>query len=200
MSGETEVVTTLTGNATQDDLTDAQYREIYDELRTGHSLEGLRELIGSEFSRALWNQYERGEKALNRAMKSELRRAVGLKIRPPTVTEAVEAHADPDAEVVKVGTGPATRVVLLDGGETRTLYSTPQGVEVEANGGKPAQSAPTTPAPAPRARNYRGLSVEKETYGEADTVRRELGLSWNNFVQQAIRLLKEEKERADQRG
>ena len=57
-------VTLVTANADADELSADDYREMFDELKQGHSLSQLVALIGSQFSRALWNQYERGETAV----------------------------------------------------------------------------------------------------------------------------------------
>ena len=55
-------VTLVTANAAADELSADDYREMFDELKQGHSLSQLVALIGSQFSRALWNQYEAGRK------------------------------------------------------------------------------------------------------------------------------------------
>ena len=53
-------VTLVTANANADELSADDYREMFDELKQGHSLYvAVGGLIGSQFSRALWNQYER---------------------------------------------------------------------------------------------------------------------------------------------
>ena len=105
-------VTLVTANADADELSADDYREMFDELKQNHSLSQLVALIGSQFSRALWNQYERGEKPLSRPMRNELRRAVGLAALPPTVAEAT-ATASPSAAVWQVGTGPAQHIVMV---------------------------------------------------------------------------------------
>ncbi len=107
-------VTLVTRNADADELTPDDYREMFDELKQGHSLSQLVSIIGSQFSRALWNQYERGEKPLSRPMRNELRRAVGLAALPPTVAEAT-ATASPSAAVWQVGDGVPDTVIMVSG-------------------------------------------------------------------------------------
>ena len=70
-------VTLVTANAAADELSADDYREMFDELKQGHSLSQLVALIGSQFSRALWNQYEQGRKAAVRPMRNELRGLLG---------------------------------------------------------------------------------------------------------------------------
>lgn len=105
-------VTLVTRDATLDDLSVADYRDIYDELRQDKSLGAVVALLNSEFSRAMWHQYEHGERALNRTMRNELRRAMGRPLLPPTVAEAT-AQASPDAAVWQVGEGVPEHVIMV---------------------------------------------------------------------------------------
>lgn len=105
-------VTLVTKDATLDDLSAGDYRDIYDELRQAKSLGAVVDLLHSEYSRAMWHQYERGERSLNRTMRNELRRAMGLPLLPPTVAEAT-AQASPDAAVWSVGEGVPEHVIMV---------------------------------------------------------------------------------------
>ena len=105
-------VTLVTRDATLDDLSVADYREIFDELKQGHSYGQLVTLIGSAYSRALWQQYDAGERQLSRGMRNELRRAIGKPELPPTVAEATAA-ASPDAAVWQVGEGVPEHVIMV---------------------------------------------------------------------------------------
>ena len=105
-------VTLVTRDATLDDLSVADYRDIYDELRQDKSLGAVVALLQSEYSRAMWHQYEHGERALNRTMRNELRRAMGRPLLPPTVAEAT-AQASPDAAVWQVGEGVPEHVIMV---------------------------------------------------------------------------------------
>ena len=114
-------ITTITRNAGADDLSDTDYRDIYDEIRqldpvTGRyavSLDKFVEMIGSAYSKALWSKYHNGQADPNRVMRSELRAAVGLAPLPPTVVDAAAAHLDANAEVVAIGDGPGHRCLII---------------------------------------------------------------------------------------
>lgn len=135
-------VTTVTRNASVDDLTDADYRDIYDEVRqldpdTGNyaiSLDKFVSLAHSIYSKALWSKYHNGGIELNRTMRSELRSAVGLDPLPATIAEATTAHLDPNAEVVAVGEGTGNRCIII---------AEPQPLLISVNGVITAQHAPT---------------------------------------------------------
>lgn len=105
-------VTLLTKDASLDNLSTQDYRDIYDELRQDKSLGAVVELLHSEYSRAMWHQYEKGERTLNRTMRNELRRAMNMPPLPPTVAEAT-AQASPDAAVWSVGGGVPEHVIMV---------------------------------------------------------------------------------------
>lgn len=127
-------VTIVTTRAeTADRLTDADYHDIYQEVR-GHdpqtgayriSLRSLVDLIrarlpGQEtLSIGYWSKYHTGQLAeLNRRARNELRALVGYDPLPPTVAEACAtggpaAPVDPDATVYQVGQAPADRLILV---------------------------------------------------------------------------------------
>ncbi len=115
-------VTLVTKDATLDDLSTQDYRDIYHELcrlspdgkRTKDSLSlgDLVILLQSQYSRAMWHQYEKHERQLNRAMRNELRGAMGMPLLPPTVAEAA-AQASPDAAVWSVGDGVPEHVIMV---------------------------------------------------------------------------------------
>lgn len=113
------VVTQVTADASLDDLSTADYREMYVELRRldGNpkdviSYDRFIAACGSTVSKAYWAQYNAGEAALNRKMRNDLRRAVGKKELPLTVAEAVGA-ASPDAAVWQVGEGVPQHVIMV---------------------------------------------------------------------------------------
>ena len=105
-------VTLLTKDATLDDLSAGDYREIYEELKQGKSLGAVVDLLQSEYSRAMWHQYEKGERALNRTMRNELRMALKKPPLPLTIAEAT-AQASPDAAVWRVGDGVPEHVIMV---------------------------------------------------------------------------------------
>lgn len=98
-----------------DNLTPADYREIFDELRANRSLRALVETAGAAESRiAYWSRYQRKPAAVpDLAGRNELRRLVGLPELEPVAGDVVVTAADPAAAVWQVGDGPADRVILL---------------------------------------------------------------------------------------
>ncbi len=122
-----QTVSLVTKDATLDDLSMGDYRDIFDELRpidpkTGNrlSLDKFIASIKSQWSKALWGRYDNGEPVLNRSMRSELRVGVGLPPLPLTIEQAT-AQASPDASVWKVGEGTPEHVIMV-GNEQITLH------------------------------------------------------------------------------
>lgn len=185
----------VTVNADGDDLTPEQYREIFDDLRTGHSLDSIVSMLDSSYSKAHWSRYERQQVELTRRMQNELRRAVGLPDRVPTVAEAT-ADVDPSAEVVRVSNGtvgPAQRVILVATAQPVTLRCA-EAVEV-----LPGESAPIvgdrTVARVPaRTRSTRGFNVPGRVYARLAAVRREMGVSWGELFDRLL----DDRERGDE--
>ena len=115
----TQPVTLVTRDATLDDLSAQDYRDIYVELRRLDmepkerlSYADLIDLIHSQYSKAQWAKYDSGETSLNRTMRSELRVAMGKPPLPPTVAEAA-AQTSPDAAVWSVGDGVPEHVIMV---------------------------------------------------------------------------------------
>lgn len=107
------VVTQVTADASLDDLSVQDYRDIFTEVREKMSLDKFVALSGSQYSKAQWSKYEHDETmAPSRAMRNDLRRAVGKKELPLTVAEAVGA-ASPDAAVWRVGDGIPQHVIMV---------------------------------------------------------------------------------------
>jgi len=104
-------ITRVSKDASQDNLTESDYRDIFAELRDGISLAKFCVLVVSSFSPATWNKWELGRLPLTRTMRQELRRGVSMVALPPTLAECV-ANVDPDAEVVRVGEEPVKFVIL----------------------------------------------------------------------------------------
>ena len=116
-------VTMVTKDATRGDtLGEADYRDIFTELRQNLSLDKLVTVLGSRYSKAVWSRYERGDYEVTRQMRNELRRGVGMAELPATVTDAVAAHASPDAAVWIVGGDVAEHVILVGGADDLTLH------------------------------------------------------------------------------
>lgn len=113
-----------------DNLTPADYREIFDELRANRSLRALVETAGAAESRiAYWSRYQRKPAAVpDLDGRNELRRLVGLPELAPPAGDVVTAAVDPAAAVWQVGAGAADRVVLL---------ATPGPLTIHVNGNGP---------------------------------------------------------------
>ena len=207
MTGKALAVTMVTAHAGQDALSGEDYREIYDEVRGldeatgkyGVSLDEFVALVGSAFTKAAWSKYHRGELALNRVMRNELRGAVGLGLLPATVAEAV-AGVDADALVVQVGAGTPDRVVMVAGGEPVVVavngsvaaWSGEIGdwrLEIgdwESEGGKTTGRAGGVTA-VTRAR--KGVFVATGVFDRVNAVRQRCGLSWAEVLEAAERAL-----------
>ena len=176
------LVTTRAQSA--DDLTDADYRDIYDELRVKCSLDRFIVAIGSAVSKAWWSKYERGEATLTRARRAELRAAVGLPPLPPSVADAL-ASVDPDATIWHVRVSEdVDRVVMLSGTEAVTLRL---NGSLQILDDEPAVSSHVTAVtPARDRHNYAGLTVRRETKKRLDAVRRRAGLTWDELLAKLI--------------
>lgn len=108
----TQSATLVTKDATLDDLSTGDYRDIYDELKAGRSFGAVVTLLDSQYSRAQWAKYDAGETPLNRIMRNELRVAMGKPPLPLTIAEAT-AQASPDAAVWSVGEGVPEHVIMV---------------------------------------------------------------------------------------
>lgn len=194
-------VTLVTANAeSADKLGEADYMDIFREIREKMSLRKFVEVIGSQYSIAWWGKYENGGVTLTRTGKGELRRAVGLAALPLTVTE-VTGEVDPDATVWQVGglTGGEAgaegaalgqyaydRVVLV-GRELHepVLLRLNGNLQVVAEAGDLGEEGAVTQVTgARRARTYKGLSVRRETWERLNSARLRAGLSWDEFLGQ----------------
>lgn len=172
-------VTTLTANATHDDLTGQDYAEMYTELRANRSLDNLVELLQSAFSKAAWSKWERGEGKLNRVMKNELRLAVGLRPLPPTVAEAM-AVADPDATVYQIGHDTPRRVVLIG-------VNGPVTVRCDSTSVVAAHADRLTSVPRNRAyKGYKALSAPAGIVDRLNALRLSSGLSWGELLSRLL--------------
>lgn len=118
--------------AGSDDLTPADYRDIYTELRANRPLRALVHAAGAAEGRiAYWSRYGNDPEAVpDLAGKNELRRLVGLPELDPPAGAVVADHADPAAAVWQVGDGHADRVILLAQPGPVTLHVNGAGPQV----------------------------------------------------------------------
>jgi len=125
-------VTLVTRDATLDDLSAQDYRDIFTEIREKMSLDKFVALSGSQYSKAQWGKYEHAsDMTPTRAMRNDLRRAVGMAELPPTIFDAVSV-ASPDAAVWRVGEGVPEHVIMV-GSAPVTLHVNGTVSEVAGN-------------------------------------------------------------------
>lgn len=194
------VVTTVTTRAhSADQLTEQDYRDIYDEVRgrdpaTGDYSIALRVFVrliaerlpGQEvLSIGYWSKYHNGEITLNRRARQELRALVGLPALPPTVQDAT-ATIDPDATVYQVGTAAASRVVMVGQDVTEPLLLHLNGrVEIiEDNSDDPANEASVTTVTTPKAprKPSKAIRVSPQSFDRLQRIRTEANMTWDEFA------------------
>lgn len=180
------VVTTVTTRAhSADQLTDADYRDIYDELRSKCGLRQFAEQLGSRYSIATWSKYERGELTLPRPAKQELRAAVGLAPLPPTVEEAA-ARIDPDATVWQVGETVPNRVVMVGADVTKPftvrLNSHVEIIDGDDNAPTPQPAVTAVTTPTRTRRPTKAIRVSPTAFQRLSAARQQSGLTWDDFL------------------
>lgn len=191
-------VTILTSQAaSSDQLTDQDYRDIYDELRQKCPLRQFAETIHSAVSFAWWNKYERGEAVLNRERRNELRAAVSLPALPATVAEACAA-ADPDATVYQVGAAPADRLILIGADAHDPLDLHINGnlavidAPVRADNHPPTdlpQQSHVTPVTASRRRAMtKAVRFSPDRWQRLSLLRKEADMTWDEFADWLLQL------------
>jgi hypothetical protein len=168
--------------AASENLTAADYREIYDELRSKTTLREFAHVIGSGRSFAWWSKYERGEAHLARQDRNDLRRAVGLPALPLSVEEAV-AGISPDAVVYRIGDQLADRIVII---------ADPQPITVHVNSGvtvlDPAPESAVTPVTAPTppaarpARPRSSITLDRPVWARLNAIRTARSLTWEQLL------------------
>lgn len=187
---------TLTHNAAVDTLTAEDYREIYQELRNhdpetdtyGISLDKFVKsptdggITGSAFSKGLWSKYHTGKADLNRTMRNELRRAVGIPELPPTVVDVATDELDPNALIVKLGDGIGDRCIIIAG---------PKSLEIHANGTITAKEAAATseqPVTTVTSRQ-RTTYVRPCATRDQDRRRQDMDASWSTVIEAGLEKL-----------
>lgn len=167
-----------------DDMTPADYRDIYTELRANRPLRALVHAAGAAEGRiAYWSRYGNDPAAVpDLAGRNELRRLVGLPELEPVAGDVVVTAADPAAAVWQVGDGPADRVILL---------ATPGPVTLHVNGTGPqvvdaGESALYTDVQAPRGRRPRKSVWRPALPPEWRSELERRGLTLRQIVEEAL--------------
>lgn len=175
----------LTKDATLDDLSISDYRELFEEIRYDSvqdkylSFDKFIDHIHSGYSKALWAQFSKGEIAPNRGMRNELRKARGLPLLPPTVAE-VTAQASPDAEVVMIGDGVPDRIVMIEYKSPVTIQVNDSSVEIIESQPRKVVTAVTT---------KRKPVIRPVVSFEANARREALGVKWSDVIEAGLREL-----------
>jgi transcriptional regulator with XRE-family HTH domain len=172
-------VTVVTRNASTDDITDDDYRDIFCELREQHPLRQFARLAQTGYSIAWWSKFERGEVELTRAARNELRRAVGLPALPLTIGEAA-AIADPDATVYRVGDG-VPDVVILAAHRAPLVMSLNGALNV-------VEDVPSNPrvTTVTRATRRKSVHVGVAIWERLNSARQAAGLTWDEYLGKAV--------------
>lgn len=207
-------VTLVTQNASQDPLTDDDYRGIITGLReiNGWSYQRLADEAQHK-SKAWWQMVEVGKRPLDEEGRNALRRLTDgeLPEQPPSVTAVTEAMIHPDAAMYAVGTLPVgerfRRVLMLADGDV-AIYANgdvsakPLQAVLSASTGKGTETGmvenserPTPIAPilganenARSARKRSGVSVTRAT--EAQNERRQaIGATWQDVIEAGLQAL-----------
>lgn len=172
-------VTVVTRNANTDDITDDDYRDIYDELRQQHPLRQFAQLTQTGYSIAWWSKFERREVELTRTARNELRRAVGLPALPLTIGEAA-ALADPNATVYRVGDGVPDVVILA-------AHQAP--LVMSLNGTLNAvEDTPPNPrvTEVTRATQRKSVHVGVALWQRLNSARQAAGLTWDEYLERMV--------------
>ena len=179
----------ITRDATLDDLSLSDYVDMVQELRGTLSLEKLIAVLGSQYSKPLWDRVAKGEAAPNRNQRNELRRYYGMPLLPPTVAEATAA-ASPDAAVWQVGDGPADSVIMVTGTEPLTLHVNGAVSVASGDAGMPQDAHVTEVTRTKRPRRYYARYNATEPQNNR---RLALGVSGNDVIEAGLTALEEKR-------
>lgn len=182
---ELPAVALVTALAETADLSDTEYREIFDRVATGHSLRDIEMALHSAVSFAWWGRYANGRCALDRARKNELRIWYGLPELPPTPAEAVANLAHVDAAVYQVGSAPASRVVLI--GATVPAVALRVNGDCRLLGDTAPQDAPEGTRTGLYTAAPRGtIHLSRPAWERLSAARQAAGLGWEEFLSRLV--------------
>ena len=179
---------TLLRPAGRDDLTAADYRDIFDELRATRSLRALVEAAGAQEGRiAYWSRYGRDAGSVpDLQARNELRALVGLPELLPTADQVVQAAIDPAAAVFLAGqpNGPAGRALLISAHAGDLTIRWPAA-------GEPRLQATGQRQPAARRAPRKTVNLSPATHGRLASGASAAGLTIEAFVQRLLDTPKE---------
>jgi hypothetical protein len=177
-------VTLVTALSQAADLTDAEYRAIYDRLADGRSLRNIELALRSTVSYAWWGKYATGEKTLDTDRKNELRIWAGLPELPPTPAAAVAAGAHPDAAVYYVGSEIASRVILIGADVPAVNLRINGNCTVESGN---AYTAHVTGVTGPSRRAPRkSIHLSLDVWNRLNGIRTRSKLTWEELLSQLL--------------
>lgn len=166
--------------AATDNLSDKDYRDIFEDLREGRTLRGfatmMQSLVPDGVSHAAWDKYEKNPETLTVRMKAELRKAMGLPVLPLLIGDAVAAVVPPTHVLVMTpAAGRELDQVVIGNSEDERWQFLSNG---------PA------PAPAPAApKRVRAKRARPSATMEQDARREKLGLKWEAVIEAGLAAL-----------
>ncbi len=120
----------LIAGTIEDDLAEADYQEMLQELREKYSLAQIVVMLRSSVTKAYWSKVEHGQAPLSRKLRNELRALFGMPLLRLTAQEAV-AGVPEDAAILQIGGADVdsgvNRIVLVAGAENVTIAQNGSG-------------------------------------------------------------------------
>ena len=181
-----------TANATLDEISDEDYRAMFEEISQGRGMREVQRYIlaraGDKLtdpvSHAAWDKYRKEPKSLTRRMKNELRLANGLDELPLTIEEAMEdVSADATVGVLEGTTGVLDQVVLGRSDDPR--WQVLVGRNLEAGDGIIVRDE----GAEERRHRVRKKVVRPYVQYETDERREKLGVSWSDVIEAGLEIL-----------
>jgi hypothetical protein len=175
----TTPVTLVTQDATLDEFSVSDYRDMVIELLGTYSLRQLDDMTGNICSPALWAKVQHGKAVPNRKQRNALRKLYNRAPLPPTVADAVSV-ASPDAAVWAVGDGVPEHVIMVAGVEPVTLH---------VNGAVTvAQKSPVTPVTNGKAERKPRIRYSRPCATKTQQERRiAVGATWAEVIEAGLK-------------
>ncbi len=172
-------VTLVTQDATLDEFSISDYRDMVIELLQTYSLRQLDDMTGNICSPALWAKVQHGKAHANRAQRNALRKLFDRKPLPATVADTVAESASPDAAVWRIGEGIADTLIMVAESQPMTLHINGSVTVV--------QECPVTPVTNGRAEFSKRTRYIRPCATETQDSRREaVGASWAEIIEAGL--------------
>lgn len=182
-----------------DTISEDGYRLMYDTMRWRWTLREFVEQTESALSIAYWSKYSHRSASLSIAAKNDLRRGWNkisedpspLPELPETPLTLLAALVDDNAGIVQEGEGIADKVVLYAKGaeinRATTRNVAPQRPVAPVTATNDAEDEPAYPRRLRSANS--SIDVPAELREELNYLRRERGLTWFQFLDEAKRVM-----------